>query len=105
MKSACVQNLYGKKFAKEAGLWFNEVGSLHLAYNNFGIKKVINEFVEANKSTRPVKFLSKDETLQYSQAVNQTNLLGALYCEDDMIVEARVAIEKLPALSQRKTWC
>ncbi len=90
-----------KQVCMAAGLWFDEVGSLHLAYNDLELK-VINEFVEANKGTRPVKFLSKDETLQYSQAVNQTNLLGALYCEDDMIVEARVAIEKLPAYLSEK---
>ncbi len=90
-----------KQVCMATGLWFDEVGSLHLAYNDLELK-VINEFVEANKNTRPVKFLSKDETLHYSQAVNQTNLLGALYCKDDMIVEARVAIEKLPAYLSEK---
>ena len=39
-----------------------------------------------------------------SQAVNPENLLGALYSKDDMIVEARVAIEKITCLSQRKIW-
>ena len=90
-----------KEVCKEAGLWYDEVGSLHLAYNHLELK-VLKEFVEANKSTRPVKILSKDETLQKSSAVNQTNLLGSLYSEDDMIVEARVAIEKIPAYLAEK---
>src|SRR6516162_4752678 len=85
-----------KEVCTNAGLWFDEVGSLHLAYNKLEAD-VINEFAERNKDTRTVKVLNKDKTLQLSPAVNQENLLSALYSADDMIVEARVAIEKLPA--------
>ena len=93
--------LIWKEVCKEAGLWYDEVGSLHLAHNRLELN-VLKEFVEANKNTRSVKILSKDETLQKSSAVNQTNLLGSLYSEDDMIVEARVAIEKIPAYLAEK---
>jgi FAD dependent oxidoreductase TIGR03364 len=90
-----------KQVCSEAGLWFDEVGSLHLAYNNFELN-VMKEFVEVNKNTRPVKILSKEETLQKTQAANAKNLLGSLYNEDDMLVEARVAIEKIPAYLTEK---
>lgn len=90
-----------KDVCKDAGLWFDEVGSLHLAYTDLELN-VMKEFAEANEKTRPVKILNKDEAPQYSQAINQTNLLGALYSEDDMIVEARVAIEKLPSYLNEK---
>jgi FAD dependent oxidoreductase TIGR03364 len=90
-----------KEVCTNAGLWFDEVGSLHLAYNKLEAD-VINEFTEANKGTRTLKVLNKDKTLQLSPAVNQENLLSALYSADDMIVEARVAIEKLPAYLREK---
>lgn len=85
-----------KEVCTKAGLWFNEVGSLHLAYNN-PEANVIEEFGEANKNIRPLKVLNKDEALQCSQAVNANGLINALYSADDMIVEARVAIEKISA--------
>jgi FAD dependent oxidoreductase TIGR03364 len=90
-----------KEVCTNAGLWFDEVGSLHLAYNKLEAD-VINEFAETNKETRTLKVLNKDKTLQLSPAVNQENLLSALYSADDMIVEARVAIEKLPAYLTEK---
>jgi len=90
-----------KQVCSDAGLWFDEVGSLYLAYNNLELN-VMKEFAEANKNTRPIKILTKDETLKLSQAVNTKNLIGSLYSEDDMIVEARVAIEKIPAYLAEK---
>ena len=90
-----------KQVCGEAGLWYDEVGSLHLAHNELELN-VMKEVVEANENLRPIRILSKEETLQKSQAVNSTNLLGSLYSDDDMIVEARVAIEKIPAYLTEK---
>lgn len=90
-----------KEVCNEAGLWFEEKGSLHLAYNKLELQ-VIEELVEVNKNIRPIKLLSKENALQLSQAINTENLLGALYSEDEMIVEARVAIEKIPAYLTEK---
>ena len=84
-----------KEVCEGAGLWFDEVGSLHLAYSDLELE-VMKEFTEVNEKIRPVEILSKDKALQYSKAINPTNLLGALYSKDDMIVEARAAIDKLP---------
>ena len=90
-----------KQVCIEAGLWFNEVGSLHLAYNDHEWN-VIQEFVEANKNTRNVSAINANGALQKSEAVNREGLKGALWSEDEMIVEARVAIEKLPAYLANK---
>lgn len=90
-----------KQVCVEAGLWHNEVGSLHLAYNDLEWQ-VIQEFAEADKSVRPVKAISAAEALQKSEAVNPTNLKGALWSADEMIVESRVAIEKIPEYLTRK---
>jgi FAD dependent oxidoreductase TIGR03364 len=90
-----------KRVCSEAGLWFNEVGSLHLAYSDLEWQ-VIQEFAEVNKNIRNVSAISSNKTLQKSEAVNSKGLKGALWSEDEMIVEARVAIEKLPAYLQSK---
>lgn len=85
-----------KEICKEANLWFEEKGSLHAAYNELE-ENVINEFVEFNKNTRPVAVLSAEEAVRKSEAINPENLKCALWSEDEMIIESRVAMEKLPA--------
>jgi FAD dependent oxidoreductase TIGR03364 len=90
-----------KEVCTGSGLWFEEAGSLHLAYNQLEAD-VMHEFVEANKNERPVKILNKEQTLQKTVAANPENLLCSLYSEDDMIVEARAAIEKIPAYLAEK---
>lgn len=90
-----------KQVCSEAGLWHNEVGSLHLAYNDLEWE-VLQQFAEADKSKRPVAAITAQETLNRSEAVNADNLKGALWSADEMIVESRVAIEKLPAYLTEK---
>jgi FAD dependent oxidoreductase TIGR03364 len=90
-----------KQVSSEANLWFNEVGSLHLAYNDLEWQ-VMQEFAEVNKNIRPVSAINADEAMQKSEAVNKTGLKGGLWSEDEMIVEARVAIEKIPVYLQNK---
>ncbi|MEJ7768891.1 MAG: FAD-dependent oxidoreductase, partial [Chitinophagaceae bacterium] len=81
-----------KQVCTDAGLWFEEKGSLHLAYNDLEWQ-VINDFAAANNTIRPVAVLNAAQ----SGAVNPENLKGALFSSDEMIVEARDVIEKLPA--------
>lgn len=90
-----------KQVCNEAGLWYDEVGSLHLAYNKLEWQ-VLQEFAEANKSIRPVHAISATEAINKSEAVNHKNLVGALWCEDEMIIEARAAIALLPLYLQSK---
>lgn len=90
-----------KKVCSESGLWYNEVGSLHLAYNDLEWE-VLQQFAEADKSKRPVAVINADEALSKSEAVNPIGLKGALWSADEMIVESRVAIEKLPAYLNEK---
>ena len=90
-----------KQVCTEAGLWFNDVGSLHAVYNDLEYT-IINEFAEATKAGRPVAVLTPAETLQKSEAVNPAGLKGALWSADEMIVESRVAIAKMPAYLTEK---
>ncbi|RFM26032.1 TIGR03364 family FAD-dependent oxidoreductase [Deminuibacter soli] len=85
-----------QQVCSEAGLWRDEVGSLHLAYTDLELQ-VMEEFVTANKGLRPVGMLTAAEAAAKSPAVNTSGLKGALWSGDEMIIESRVAIEKLPA--------
>ena len=70
-----------KEVCNEAGLWYEEKGSLHLAYNDIE-DDVINEVAEANKNIRPLQILNADEAGKLSQAINTKNLKAALYSKD-----------------------
>lgn len=84
-----------KNICTEAGLWYDEVGSLHLAYNDIEFQ-VLNEIFDQNKNVRPVDIINKPGIIKKSPVINTLNLKGALWSADEMIVESRVAIEKIP---------
>lgn len=90
-----------KQVCNEANLWYEEKGSLHLAYKE-PEQNVIHEFVEANRNVRPVAVLNAKEALEKSDAINPERLTCALWSEDEMIIESRVAMEKLPAYFAEK---
>lgn len=85
-----------KQVCEEAGLWYEEKGSLHLAYNDLE-REVIHQFADANKNTRPVTVISAKEAVGKSEGINPENLHCALFSNDEMIIESRVAMEKIPS--------
>lgn len=80
-----------KQICSEAKIWHDEVGSLHMAYEDDELQ-VISEYVEVNKQFRDCKLLTPAETLSKSPAVNAQNLKGSLWSGEEIIVESRVAI-------------
>jgi FAD dependent oxidoreductase TIGR03364 len=90
-----------KQICNEAGIWYDEVGSLHLAYHHDELQ-VMAEYVDLNHNIRPCKLLSASQTLQQSEAVNPTGLKGALCSADEMIVEARTAINQVAKYLEQK---
>ena len=90
-----------KEICTEANIWFEEAGSLHLAYNKEECD-VVEEFYEQEKDTRPVRLLSPDAVHQHSPAVNPDQLQAGLYCRDEMIVDPRQAIAGIPAFLQER---
>lgn len=83
-----------KEVLQGANCWFSEQGSLHMAYQPDELE-VLQQFVEASPD-RPVRFLSPEETLKKSPAVNGNGLLGSLFSEDEVIVDPRQAIASIP---------
>lgn len=90
-----------KEICTEAGIWHDEVGSLHLAYHDDELQ-VMKEYVELNESNRPCALLSPAETILKSGAVNQDGLKGALWSADEMIVESREAIAQVARFLEEK---
>lgn len=90
-----------KEIASEAGIWHDEVGSLHLAYANDELE-VMTEFVEHTKTERKCSVLSPAEALAKSPSINPLGLKGALWSPDEMIVEAREAIAQIATYLQEK---
>ncbi|RYE13898.1 MAG: TIGR03364 family FAD-dependent oxidoreductase, partial [Sphingobacteriales bacterium] len=83
-----------KEIAAEANIWHDEVGSLHMAYQDDELQ-VIEEYADINQSLRDCALLTPKQALEKSPAVNPDNLKGALWSGTEMIVEARAAIGQI----------
>ncbi|MCQ6956419.1 TIGR03364 family FAD-dependent oxidoreductase [Mucilaginibacter aquariorum] len=80
-----------KQICAEAGIWHDEVGSLHLAYHNDELE-VIEQYADISKNNRDCALLTPQQALERSAGVNPDGLKGALWSGTEMIVEARAAI-------------
>lgn len=90
-----------KEICDEAKIWHDEVGSLHLAYDELE-QKVLEEFFEAAEKERNCELLNADETIMKSKAVVSKNLRCSVFSEDEMIVDPRETISKIPAYLNEK---
>lgn len=89
-----------KEICTEVRLWHEAAGSMHLAYSELEWQ-VLQEFAAQNKH-RPLALLSPAGVAQNSKAANLDGLTGGLYSDDELIVESRVAIERLPLFLKEK---
>ena len=92
-----------KEIAGETGFWYEESGSLHLAYHK-DEWKVLQELEEVfNKEGRGVKLVSAAGVHEISKdVVNPVNLLGGLFSNTEMIIDPREAIGLLPSWLREK---
>ena len=90
-----------KEICTEAGIWHDEVGSLHLAYQDDELQ-AITEYVDVNQHYRDCALLTPEQTLIKSPAVNTAGLKGALWSGEEMIVESRVAVGQVAAYLAEK---
>ena len=84
------------QICREAGIWHEELGSLHVAYHDDELQ-VMLEYVEINRTYRNCSVLTPNETLQKSPGVNPKGLKGALWSSDEMIIESREAVAQVAA--------
>lgn len=83
-----------KEVCQESWLWHDPVGSLHLAYTDEEWN-VLEELASVMRH-RGYELLSHEETLIRSEAVVPGDLKGSLYSPDEIIVDPRQALIKIP---------
>ncbi len=91
-----------KEIATEAGFWYDECGSMHLAYHE-DEWKVLQELQEAFiQNGRPVHLMTASDITAKIKGVNPHNLIGGLFSETEMIIDPREAMAALPAFLAEK---
>jgi FAD dependent oxidoreductase TIGR03364 len=85
-----------KEIADTAGFWYDECGSVHLAYHE-DEWTVLQELYEVfNKNDRPVSLIKPSQITEKMEGVNPHNLIGGLLSKTELIIDPREAIEGLP---------
>ena len=90
-----------KTVCNEAGIWHDETGSLHMAHDEVEAR-VLEEFCEAVKEERACRLLTAEQAVHKWDAVKPEGLRLALYSADELIVDPREALAKLPAYLSEK---
>jgi len=75
------------------GIWFNECGSLHLAYAADEYA-VLEEYVRIAADPE-IRMLTPEETMQKSRPLRQDGLLGAMWSPYELCVDPRITASKL----------
>ena len=83
-----------KDIADSIGLWYDEVGSLHVAYHTDEWTVLQELHTGFSAGGRPVQLMGSDEILQ---RFNSNGLLGGLYSATETIVDPREAMAVIPA--------
>ena len=90
-----------KEVCQEAKIWYDPVGSLHLAYNKQEMD-VLADFHDATKDTRNYQLLDASQTRKLSSSIVSSNLAGGLYSPDELILDSPKAIRSLPVYLNEK---
>jgi FAD dependent oxidoreductase TIGR03364 len=85
-----------EEIGKSGRLWYDPVGSLHVAYHADEWQVMQELFDVFTKEGRTVKLLNREQTLRLSSVAKKANCLGSLYSSEEIIVDPRQAIALLP---------
>ncbi len=85
-----------REIADSVGIWYDEVGSLHLAYHDDEWTVLQELFESFTANGRPVTLLDPASIHQNYKGINSENLRGGLFSATEMIVDPREAIAKVP---------
>jgi len=84
------------QLARDADLWHARDGSLHVAHAD-DEWEVLCQYHAANQALRPLRLLSPAQATALSPALVATGLRGALHGGDELRVDPRQALARLPA--------
>ncbi len=85
-----------KQIGNASKLWYDPVGSLHLAYNKKEWQVLQELYTAFRNEGRAVDLLTRNEVLTKSGIARAKDCLGGLYSPDEIIVDPREAIRYLP---------
>jgi FAD dependent oxidoreductase TIGR03364 len=85
-----------KQIGDSADLWYDPVGSLHLAYNELEWQVLQELFVAFSAEGRDVNILNPEQVFGLSGIARRENCLGGLYSKNELIVDPREALQFLP---------
>ncbi len=91
-----------KEIGNSSGLWYDAVGSLHVAYHKDEWQVLQKLFEVFTREGRDVHLLDKDAIINKSAIANEKNCFGGLYSNEEIIVDPRNAISILPVYLQEK---
>ena len=89
-----------KEIGDSSRLWYDPVGSLHLAYNRLEWLVIQELFVTFKEEGRDVTMLNLNEVISKSGIAKKENCLGGLYSREELIIDPREAIAFLPEYFQ-----
>jgi D-hydroxyproline dehydrogenase subunit beta len=95
LRSALHSRSLWRQLMRETGLWANECGSLHLAYRD-DEWQVLREFADQCAANYPCELLPPSEVRKISSASQQRGLQGALWSPNEICVDPRQIISRLP---------
>lgn len=91
-----------REVLRDSGLWHEQTGSLHLAYRP-DEAQVLREFAqEAPHTGYDCAFLSPEEVLVRSKAVQSAGLLAGLWSRTEMCVDPREVVAGLPTYLEQR---
>ena len=83
-----------KEVCDSANIWYDEAGSLHVVHSK-DEWNVLQE-LSSTYDHRKYKLLNAGDTISKSAAIVQVGLSGSLFSPDELIVDPRQAIAKIP---------
>lgn len=91
-----------KEYLNASSIPFNPCGSLHLAYSKeewHVLEELSDIFMDAG---RPVNLINAEQIGNRFDGINQTNLIGGLFSNDEVIIDPREGIRNLPQYLTQK---
>jgi FAD dependent oxidoreductase TIGR03364 len=95
LKSALHSRSLWRQLIRETGVWVAECGSLHLAYRD-DEWQVLREFADRHAADYLCELLSPGEVRRLSSAWQQHGLQGALWSPNEICVDPRQIISRMP---------
>ena len=85
-----------KEIADSVNIWYDEVGSLHLAYHDDEWKVLEELYHNFSANGRPVKLMNPENIMDSFKGINPKNLKGGLFSSTEMIIDPREDLAKVP---------